>query len=104
MMKIWGKNFTCDECPACEGLDYRLKIAEEGGYEPQIEYCSCDKVQSEFYAGGFCEDAFADEVKCIKARPRKTGSAYALERAQHQLERLPGRLQTRCLLREKRIY
>lgn len=28
---------------------------------------------------------------------------YALERAQHQLERLPGRLQTRCLLRE-RIY
>ena len=88
MMKISGKNFTCDECPACIGFDYRLKVAEEGGYEPQIEYCGCDKVQSEFYMGGFCEDAFVDEVKCRKANPRKTGSAYRRMMKKQKKDRL----------------
>lgn len=76
MMRFQGKNFACDECPACEGLEYRLRVAEEGGYEPQLEYCGCDKVQSEFYAGGFCDDAFIDETSQKKTKPRKTGSAY----------------------------
>ena len=37
--------FMCDECPACEGVDYRLQIAKEGGYDPQLEYCWCEKLQ-----------------------------------------------------------
>lgn len=78
MMKINGKNFVCDECPICDGLDYRLNIAEECGCDPQIEYCYCDKVGHKFYAGGFCEDAFSCEVqsKTKKSKLRNCGIAY----------------------------
>lgn len=45
MIKVCGKNFTCDECPICEGMEHRLETAAELGVEPQIDHCGCDKVQ-----------------------------------------------------------
>lgn len=72
-----GKLFLCDECPLCENVEYRLAVAETGGYEPQLEYCSCDKIAYPFYAGGYCGDAFEDATPNQKScRPRKTGRAY----------------------------
>lgn len=76
MIRVWDRNFTCDECPICVGVEHRLRIAEEGGYEPQLEYCGCDKVEFEFFLGGFCEDAFAEEPTKKKRGKRRTGSAY----------------------------
>lgn len=48
MLEFYGRKFTCDECPICEGIEHRVRVAREGGYEPQLEYCGCDKVQTEF--------------------------------------------------------
>lgn len=48
MLEFYGRNFTCDECPICEGIEHRVRVARDGGYEPQLEYCGCDKVQTEF--------------------------------------------------------
>ena len=77
MVRVWGENFTCDECPICEGVEHRLRVAEEGGYEPQLEYCGCDKVQTEFFISGYCDDAFQEDVAPAKShKPRKTGRAY----------------------------
>ena len=58
MLEFYGRNFTCDECPICEGIEHRVRVAREGGYEPQLEYCGCDKVQTEFFISGYCSDAF----------------------------------------------
>ena len=52
MLEFCGRKFTCDECPICEGIEHRLGVAREGGYEPQLEYCGCDKVQTEFFISG----------------------------------------------------
>lgn len=76
-IKVQGKNFACDECPICEGVERRLKVAEELGDEPQLEYCYCDKVQTKFYLSGYCDDAFRKDSRPTKTRsPRKTGKAY----------------------------
>lgn len=69
-------HMLCDECPIVENMEHRLCIAKEYGYEPQLEYCSCDKVGSYFYAGGYCEDAFVDGPVQKKQGKRKTGRAY----------------------------
>lgn len=37
MLEFYGRNFTCDECPICEGIEHRVRVAREGGYEPQLE-------------------------------------------------------------------
>ena len=58
MLEFYGRKFTCDECPICEGIEHRVRVAREGGYEPQLEYCGCDKVQTEFFISGYCSDAF----------------------------------------------
>lgn len=76
MVKVWDTYFACDECPICEGVEMRLGHAEEYGYEPQIEYCGCDKVQTEFWISGYCEDAFYDFPPRKKKGKRKTGAAY----------------------------
>ncbi len=34
MLEFCGRKFTCDECPICEGIEHRLRVAREGGYEP----------------------------------------------------------------------
>ena len=77
MLEFCGRKFTCDECPICEGIEHRLGVAREGGYEPQLEYCGCDKVQTEFFISGYCSDAFeADKPHGKLCEPRKTGRAY----------------------------
>jgi len=88
MIKIWDKNFICDECPICEGVEYRLTAAARGGYEPQLEYCGCDKVQTEFFISGFCSDAFEDEPQKSHYKPRRSGRAYRRLMDRHKKERL----------------
>jgi len=76
MIDVGSCYFACDECPICEGVEYRLRIAEEGGYDPQLEYCGCDKVQTEFFISGYCEDAFEGKPRAKKKGKRKTGTEY----------------------------
>ena len=76
MIEFGGQYFACEECPICEGIDYRLRIAHEGGYPPQLEYCGCDKIQTEFLFSGYCEDAFRPKEHKAKKGKRKTGLAF----------------------------
>ena len=76
MIKYNNKFFMCDECPICEDVERRIRIAKEGGYKPQLEYCSCDKVDGPFYAGGYCEDAFEESPCWRDEGQRRTGRAY----------------------------
>lgn len=62
MLEFCGRKFTCDECPICEGIEHRLGVAREGGYEPQLEYCGCDKVQTEFFIQGYHEAIIPREL------------------------------------------
>lgn len=76
-MVKWGNSyFACDECPICQDFERRLELAQEGGYEPQFEYCSCDKIDFSFYCGWYCEDAFIKKPHIKKTGKRKTGRAY----------------------------
>lgn len=50
MIDVGNYYFACDECPISEGVEHRLRAAKEGGYDPQFEYCGCDKVQTEFFS------------------------------------------------------
>ena len=68
--------FMCDECPISDGVDHRLRLAQECGYTPQLEYCGCDKVQAEFFQSGYCEDAYIAKPRKRKEGKRRTGSAY----------------------------
>ena len=69
--------FKCGECPIVEDYERRCQSAEEGGFEPQFEYCSCDKVQYKFYQGGHCEDAYFEEIQEPETKgSRKTGLRY----------------------------
>lgn len=90
MVKVRDTYFACDECPICEGIEWRLKHAEERGYEPQVEYCGCDKIDEvlPFYAGGYCEDAFYDAPHPKKNGRRKTGAAYRRARNAQKKESL----------------
>ena len=84
MIKVYGVNKACDDCPILENLEYRLEAARRGGYEPQLEYCGCDKVQDEFFMSGFCGDADVEEKHVSKVKPRKTGRAYRREMEEHK--------------------
>ena len=75
MIDLGNVYFCCDECPICEDLEYRLKLAEDG-YGLQLEYCWCDKVGGKMYAFGYCPDAISQKLKSSKNGERKTGSAY----------------------------
>ena len=89
MLEFCGRKFTCDECPICEGVEHRLRAAREGGYEPQLEYCGCDKVQTEFFISGYCSDAFeADKPQGKLCEPRKTGRAYRRKMRKQKKEKL----------------
>ena len=68
MLEFCGRKFTCDECPICEGIEHRLRVAREGGYEPQLEYCGCDKVQTEFFISGYCSDALECVLRITRRR------------------------------------
>lgn len=89
MLEFYGRKFTCDECPICEGIEHRVRVAREGGYEPQLEYCGCDKVQTEFFISGYCSDAFeADKPQGKLCEPRKTGRAYRRKMSKQKKEKL----------------
>lgn len=30
MLEFYGRKFTCDECPICEGIEHRVRVAREG--------------------------------------------------------------------------
>lgn len=59
--------FMCKDCPLCEDYEYRLKVMEKG-FPLQTEYCSCDKVGTYFYNGGYCEDAWEFEETTRKRK------------------------------------
>ena len=79
MIDTGNSFFMCDECPISEGVDHRLRLAQECGYTPQLEYCGCDKVQAEFFQSGYCEDAYIAKPRKRKKGKRRTGSAYRRE-------------------------
>lgn len=66
--------FACDECPIVCQLERRLSIAEEYGF--QFDHCGCEKVDAQFYAGGYCEDAFYYFTPQRSRGHRKYGRAY----------------------------
>ena len=65
MIDIRAKNicFACDECGACEQLEHKLQVAHEHGEDLQFDHCSCDKIGTEFFAGGYCEDALSKSLQ-----------------------------------------
>lgn len=84
-----GEKFICDECPICEGVEHRLELAKEFGGEPQLDYCSCDKIQERFWLGGYCCDAFANaDRKNMNAAHKKSGRAYRRKQRRYKRERL----------------
>lgn len=81
MIELSGsRNFACDECGICEELDWRLQVARELNREPQVDHCGCVKTGpngiDEFFAAGYCEDAFRAKQPLTKDQPRQTGRAY----------------------------
>lgn len=76
MIDVGDRYFACDECPINEGVEHRLRIAKNDGVNPQFEYCGCDKIQTEFFVGGCCEDAYVDKPRGKKKGKRKTGAQY----------------------------
>ena len=76
MINVGDRYFVCDECPLSEVAAHRLRVAQEAGVAPQFEYCGCNKVQAEFFAGGCCEDAYVDKPRGKKKGKRKTGAQY----------------------------
>lgn len=88
MIETDNSYFCCDDCPICEDVDTRLKIAEELGCEPQLEYCGCDKIDLPFYIGGYCGDAFRNKDDPDRVGRRRTGSAYRRKMRVKKLERI----------------
>lgn len=91
MIKTGGKlGFCCDECPICEGLQHRIKIAQWSGDEIQFDHCGCDKVGHQFFAGGYCPDAWDYSHQMPKGKPRKTGRAYRRKMKREAFEKRRG--------------
>lgn len=91
MMDVGGpKLFACDECPIVMQLEGRLLDSiEYPEYGPfQFDHCSCDKVDGEFFAGGYCEDAWLDPHSTPKPSRRKHGRAYRREMTEKKKQRL----------------
>lgn len=85
MVKINDRKFfACDECPICENFERRVELAKELGCEPQLNYCGCDKIQYEFWLGGYCSDAYEQPDQKKECGPRNTGRAYRRERAAYK--------------------
>lgn len=82
--------FTCDECGICEQVELRLQVADETGTDFQFDHCSCDKIDAEFFIGGYCEDAFADKqtINTKTKGKRKTGRAYRRRMRNKKRDRL----------------
>lgn len=85
--------FACDECPIVEQLDHRLSVAERhpeyGDF--QFDYCACDKVDAQFFCGGYCEDAWISTPACHIAGKRRTGRSYRRNMRQKNIEKFLAR-------------
>ena len=88
MIDLGNVYFCCDECPICEGLETRLKLAEEFG-EFQYDYCGCDKtVESKIlYNGGGCSDWMKPKESSARCGKRKTGRSYRRKMARQKFEK-----------------
>ena len=76
MIDVGNVSFACDECGICEQLEWRSRVAQELGETLQFDHCSCAKVGDEFWAGGYCGDAFIKNPPKRDGGNRKTGRAY----------------------------
>lgn len=88
--------FACDECGIIQELDYRLRIADEYSEFLQFDHCGCDKVGSEFFMSGYCEDAFVDKPRSKKQGQRRTGLAYRKEQSVKKHNRLMELINGHC--------
>ena len=88
MIDLGNVYFCCDECPICEGLEYRLELAKIYG-DFQYDYCGCDKtVESKIlYNGGGCSDWMKPKKVFSHRGKRKTGSAYRRKMAKQKFEK-----------------
>ena len=95
--------FACDECGIHEQVERRMQVARELGENLQYDHCSCDKVGDEFWAGGYCEDAFAEKSSKRNEGRRKTGRAYRRKMRRKTIQKYRSRtLQTKRSSREYR--
>lgn len=76
MIDVGNVSFACDECGICEQLEWRSQVAQELGETLQFDHCSCAKVGDEFWAGGYCGDAFIKNPPKRDGGNRRTGRAY----------------------------
>lgn len=69
--------FACDECPILPkgSLQNRLDLKKQYG-EFQFDHLGCDKIDYQFFAGGYCEDAFVETGRTKSGGTRKSGAAY----------------------------
>ena len=80
-------NFACDECGICMQIENRMRVAEETETEFQFDHCSCDKIDAEFFIGGYCEDAFTDKSLPHHKGKRKTGRAFRRKMRKKHLQK-----------------
>lgn len=76
MIDIGDRYFMCDECKLCQGWEHRLEDAHRYGYDFQFDHCGCDKVDADFFIGGYCEDAFETKEPPRHRGCRESGRAY----------------------------
>ena len=78
MIDVGAKSvcFAYDEYSIHEQVECRMQVARELGENLQYDHCSCEKVGDEFWAGGYCEDAFTKKPPKTSRGRRKTGRAY----------------------------
>lgn len=72
-----GCYFACDECPMLpkENLDLRLELEKEYG-DFQFDHLGCDKIDYDFFAGGYCEDAFCELAPAKKNGVRRSDEKH----------------------------
>lgn len=76
MIDVGSVSFACDECGICQELEWRSRVAQELGEPIQFDHCACEKVGDEFWAAGYCGDAFAEKPMVNSGGRRKTGRAF----------------------------
>lgn len=78
-MSDW--EFRCKDCPIVEDYERRIRVAEKYGFEPQLYYCDCAKVDGPFWHYGYCSDGGWEYFGTPKQGRRRTGRAYRRQMA-----------------------
>ena len=77
MIKAYDStSFACDECPIIEDVGRRLRCSKQFGHPFQYDHSGCQKVGGQFFACGYCQDAWVDKTKPDRRLKRKTGLEY----------------------------